>query len=115
METSRRSHGSRKHLPRRVIVADVLSCRYAPGERPVSWDERRSGYETIRTTTGELIKLASSGGQSSPAKGWELLLTKKSVPDAVEWTLYGIVSRLVNKDIRQEGGDSERVDGLSNP
>lgn len=105
MDITRNSHGRRLQLPRRVTVGDILSCRYAPGERPVSWDERKPGYETIRTTTGEVIKLASSGGQSSPAKGWELLLTKKADQDAVEWTLFGIAPMKREEDVTKTGHD----------
>ena len=83
-------------LPRRVIVQEVLEARYEPGERPSSWDARGPGVETVRTRDGELVKLLSNGGQSSPASGWELLLTKESAngaePAAYEWTLYGILS-----------------------
>lgn len=76
-------------LPRRVTVAQVLQSRYAPGRRPGSWDARREGIERIRTTSGEELELFSTGGQSSPAPGWELLLTEPR-DTAVEWTLYGL-------------------------
>ena len=78
---------------RRIIVSEVLSSRYEPGERPVSWDKRFSGYDEVRTVEGETVRLLSDGGQSSPAPGWELLLTKPSPQDntAFQWTLYGIL------------------------
>jgi len=110
-----------KKLPRRVVVRQVLSSRYQPGERPLSWDERYPGVETIETIEGETIQLYSNGGQSSPAPGWEILLTKtiplslafgapkaakgsfageteessEAIEEAAsEWTLYGIAHSL---------------------
>jgi hypothetical protein len=82
-------------LPKRVIVDQVVKSRYVPGARPLSWDERVPGVEVIRATSGEEISLFSNGGQSSPAPGWELLLTAETImPEsrqaALEWTLYGI-------------------------
>jgi hypothetical protein len=83
-------------LPRRVRVLEVIESRYQPGKRPVSWDDRRAGRERVRTADGEVLVLASNGGQSSPAPGWELLLTRQVDADdpmefpAVEWTLYGL-------------------------
>ena len=86
-------------LPRRVRVQSVVRSRYAPGERPTSWDERVPGIETVVTDEGETLNLYSNGGQSSPSAGWELLLTepysKKSPEESnIEiahlWTLYGI-------------------------
>lgn len=82
-------------LPRRIRVQEVLSGRYPPGEKPVSWDERKSGIEQIRTVEGDTISLYSGGGQSTPAPGWELLLTKEqpqlsNPTPAILWTLYGI-------------------------
>lgn len=82
-------------LPRRVRVAEVLSGRYQPGEKPVSWDQRISGVEKIRTADGDTLSLYSGGGQSTPAPGWELLLTKERAQlsehePALLWTLYGI-------------------------
>ena len=82
-------------LPKRVRVAAVLAGRYQPGEKPLSWDDRSAGVEQIRTADGDTITLYSSGGQSTPAPGWELLLTKeRAQPDdnkpALLWTLYGI-------------------------
>jgi len=81
--------------PKRVLVFEVLSSRYAPGKRPTSWDERFAGVEKIKTSSGEIITLYSNGGQSSPAPGWELLLMDnvsnlKNTKAASLWTLYGI-------------------------
>ncbi len=84
-------------LPRRVQVLEVVQGRYAPGKKPISWDERTAGSDTVRTDTGELLYLTSSGGQSTPAPGWELLLTSENPsrshtdnPPSYHWTLYGI-------------------------
>ncbi|MCB0324617.1 MAG: hypothetical protein KDD69_13640 [Bdellovibrionales bacterium] len=78
-------------LPRRIVVTEVLESRYGPGLRPTSWDDRRAGVDRVRTRKGEELSLFSQGGQSSPAPGWELLLTKQA-DSGVEWTLYGIGS-----------------------
>jgi len=91
-------NGVNTKLPRRVVVKELISGRYSPGARPLSWDERREQVEIVRTTSGEQIKLFSNGGQSTPGAGWELLLTKlrphqgeEAVgEEAIEWTLYGL-------------------------
>lgn len=86
------------NIPRRIKVATVIRSRYEPGERPVQWGDREAGEEEIQTDSGERIFLWSSGGQSSPAPGWELLLTEAhrsgttDQPDLYGWTLYGIAS-----------------------
>lgn len=82
-------------LPRRITVAEILDGRYTPGQRPMSWDERASGLEQLTTTEGETITIFSSGGQSTPAPGWELLLTEfaQDSPESFNWTLYGIRPR----------------------
>jgi hypothetical protein len=80
-------------LPRRVVVKELLSGRYAPGSRPVSWDDRKEGFESIVTEDGETILLASNGGQSTPTGAWELLLTNQIESEsgpAYSWTLYGV-------------------------
>lgn len=78
-------------LPCRVKVCELVSGRYAPGQRPISWDERKADVEVVKIEGGKELRLASSGGQSSPDKGWEILLTKH-VPDsdAYAWTLFGV-------------------------
>jgi hypothetical protein len=87
---------AKSKLPRRVVVSEVLDSRYGPGLRPISWDQRFEGVERVLADSGEEILLFSGGGQSSPAPGWELLLTKeaenKEQPAVLEWTLYGIRS-----------------------
>ena len=93
-------------LPRRVLVEEVVSSRYSDGCRPLSWDSRSAGVETVRTVEGEVLKLFSGGGQSTPKPGWELLLVREaqekdfeeqaispSEDGAVAWTLYGIKPR----------------------
>jgi len=89
---------SQIELPQRVTVGKLLSGRYSPGKRPVSWDERKEGRETIETIDGRVLHLASNGGQSTPDRNWELLLTRisqdsgESSEPAFIWTLYGIAS-----------------------
>ncbi len=78
-------------LPRRVKVAEVLNGRYQPGKKPLSWDERVAAVEEIRTVDGEKLALFSTGGQSTPAPGWEILLTAENPePNGILWTLYGL-------------------------
>lgn len=76
-------------LPKRITVRKSVSSRYQAGTKPVSWDERSPGVETVETITGENITLVCSGGQGSPAPGWELMLTNKT-REGYEWTLFGI-------------------------
>ena len=80
--------------PKRIVVKEVISSRYEPGDRPVSWDKRIAGIEKIITTSDEEVSLYSNGQQSSPDIGWELLLTKDNsgskVDEGVCWTLYGV-------------------------
>ena len=87
-------------LPKKISVKEVVSSRYEVGQRPTSWDDRRSGLEVVKTEQGEVVNLYSNGGQSSPHAGWELLLIERldhslesektsSVP-AYTWTLYGL-------------------------
>lgn len=80
-------------LPRRIVVSHVLSGRYPPGSRPVSWDERREAIETVTATDGQTLRLYSNGGQSTPSENWELLLTSENHDadgPAYSWTLYGL-------------------------
>lgn len=87
-------------LPKRIKVENVLSSRYGEGERPISWDDRFAGVEEVQTQDGEALVLFSNGGQSSPAKGWEILLTEeveitsdKASKKAYSWTLYGLAPK----------------------
>ena len=86
-----------KPLPRQIEVLDIISSRYSPGSRPLSWDQRNSGIEIVKTTDGEEITLYSNGGQSTPQHGWVLVLTRQTdqlsaaeTQSAYEWTLFGI-------------------------
>ena len=83
-------------IPRTVKVKEILNSRYQPGTRPISWDERAAGDESVIIDTGEEIRLYSTGGQSSPTPGWMIVLTgiaNNARPDSLEtfhWTLYGL-------------------------
>lgn len=97
-------------LPRRIVIKELLKSRsagdqYQAGSKPVIWQNRRPGLETVLTTNDEKIVLYSAGGQASPAPGWTLLLTKYHHSETpvsttilgnfelscpIEWTLYGI-------------------------
>lgn len=80
--------------PRRVIVKELISGRFPAGKKPTSWDDRRGGIDKVKTTEGEIISLQSTGGQSSPGAGWEILieLKEKNVTDEplYSWTLFGL-------------------------
>ena len=77
-------------LPRRVIVKRIVSSRYAENLRPLSWDERKEGEDTIESGDGATVKLLSDGQQSPPKPGWVLLLTSGDDSVGYRWTLYGI-------------------------
>ena len=72
-----------------IAVSKVVSSRYEPGTRPVSWDERVTGEEVVVSDEGDEITLVSNGGQSSPAPGWLLLLEQQD-NSSYSWTLYGL-------------------------
>ncbi len=95
-------------LPRRINVKEIVESRYAPGERPVLWGDRRQGLEIVVDENGDRIALLSTGGQPSPAVGWQLVLTglvaltdgaltdgegavsAETTENAHAWTLYGL-------------------------
>lgn len=90
---------SGRSLPYRITVSEVLSARYQPGTKPTSWDKRVDGIDVIKTIDNEILALASQGGQSTPDKGWILLLTEVSGETELPkygklvghtWTLYGL-------------------------
>lgn len=56
----------------------------------MSWDERVDGFDVVKTEDGSELTLLSSGAQSTPAPGWELLLTDRTDGGEYRWTLYGI-------------------------
>ncbi len=80
---SKREPNTSDGFPRRVKIKSVLRSRYESrgdgrflsGSKPLSWDERISGVDEVLTENGERLELFSNGGQSTPAPGWELLLT----------------------------------------
>lgn len=97
MNAQEHSTGSRT-LPRnaKVCVAEVVTSRYGAargGDRPLLWDERRAGTDTVRIEGGETITLQSSPMQSTPKPGWILVLTGGSHEEGYAWTLYGITPR----------------------
>ena len=70
---------------------------YAPPEtlddglpRPLSWDERVSGSDVVKTQEGLTLKLQSSAQQTPPQPGWVLVLTGGSAEAGYDWTLYGL-------------------------
>ncbi len=79
-------------LPVRKRISKVLSGRYAPGKKPVSWDERIQGVDICIDSDGSELRLFSSGDQSTPDCGWEIMLTDVNDDGHFSWTLYGVSS-----------------------
>ena len=86
-------------MTKRITVLEVLSSRYKPGNKPNSWDKRTDGFDVVKTTEDEVIALDSQGAQSSPDKGWNILLSKDNGQKEIKnfgllssfsWTLYGL-------------------------
>ena len=75
---------------RRVRVGRVVKSRYSAGFRPLSWDDRKAGVDIIETVEGEVFRLSSSGQQSCPQPGWEIVLTGGDGEQGYGWTLYGL-------------------------
>ena len=76
-------------FPFRAVVSSVVSGKYKPGTKPLSWDERNSGLDVILNAEGEELVLDSRGDQSTPNTGWEILINGKS-DKGYQWTLYGV-------------------------
>jgi hypothetical protein len=74
----------------RLRVSEMLCSRYAGGERPLSWDDRKEGIDVVRAITGEEVRLKSTSMQSPPKPGWVILLTGGNASEGYSWTLYGI-------------------------
>ncbi|NBW39367.1 hypothetical protein EBR25_00020 [bacterium] len=113
--------------PRIVRIEEALESRYSAGIRPLSWDDRRAGFDKVRTADGEELTLLSGGQQSTPQPGWEILLTAEEAVDATElnipsergkiacyaWTLYGLGTP--HREGHREGhGESHGVNGTQN-
>jgi hypothetical protein len=77
-------------IPCRIKVQELLSSRYEDGKRPLNWDKRKAGIDTVRTADGLVLKLESDGGQSPPQKDWTLLLSRGDAENGYIWTLYGM-------------------------
>lgn len=80
---------------KRIKVARVVASRYEGGFRPLSWDDRRGGSDIVETVDGQRITLLSSGQQSCPQNGWEILLTGGDDEHGFTWTLYGLGAEAV--------------------
>jgi hypothetical protein len=76
--------------PQRVEVSEIISSRYPDHVRPVSWDLRKAGFDLVKSSGGQTIKLVSDGGQSPPHPGWVILLTGGDASSGYSWTLYGM-------------------------
>ena len=79
-------------LPTRVTVKEILASRYDSRghERPADWGERVAGADSVRTSDGQVVRLASDGQQSPPQPGWVIMLTDGNAADGYAWTLYGM-------------------------
>lgn len=83
-------------LPDKVVVRSLVQSRYgesdgrAISDRPLAWDERLAGIDTVQLESGESIALNSDGQQSPPKAGWILLLTGGTAESGYTWTLYGM-------------------------
>ena len=81
---------------KRVTVSALRSSRYTSGSRPLGWEGRIEGIDTITTSEDEELTLFSDGQQSPPQPGWTILLMEKvseeslSSKDAYRWTLCGM-------------------------
>ncbi len=85
------------NLPYRLVVSELISSRYdsqyqegsiKKGARPASWDERLEGLDVVKDSEGNSYQLWSSGGQSPPKIGWDIILTEQK-EEMYSWTLYG--------------------------
>lgn len=83
---------------KRIKVAHIVESRYAGGFRPLSWDDRKSGCDVVESVDGDRIVLASSGQQSCPQTGWEILLTGGDEVRGFTWTLFGLGSNALVGD-----------------
>ncbi len=80
----------KRTLPLKASVTEVVSSRYADGNRPADWDRRISGIDKIQTKELGSIALFSDGSQSVPAPGWTIVLTDGDEQSGYRWTLYGL-------------------------
>ena len=80
-------------LSKKIVVKKVISQRYPSGvARPMNWDERIDGVDTIESNEGVSIKLHSTGQQSVPQPGWVILVDDKNPNTPATWTLFGLPS-----------------------
>ncbi len=84
-------------LPILLKVDSLIESRYSNNERPLSWDNRKSGVDVILTPDGKKLKLQSDGGQSPPKRGWSLLLTNGDPKNGYAWTLYSMPKSSADK------------------
>jgi hypothetical protein len=79
-------------VPCRVDVSETLQTRYGYGsvDRPLVWEERTEGIDTVRTVDGRTIRLRSDGQQSPPKPGWGLIISGGDATSGYTWTLYSL-------------------------
>jgi hypothetical protein len=82
-----------KVLPKKVKVKTLIAGRYNGQEKPLSWDDRVGGIDVILDENGTEFQLQSTGDQSPPREGWQIMLTDSGdMANTYKWTLYGLVS-----------------------
>ncbi|HMO17188.1 MAG TPA: hypothetical protein PKA63_03490 [Oligoflexia bacterium] len=76
----------------RKKVRGIVKGRYLDGIKPSLWDKRVDGLDIVIDEDGETLCLYSTGDQSTPQPGWEILITgqRPDNPEYLEWTLYGV-------------------------
>ena len=84
------------HLPKSILVKEVVSSRYPGAIRPDSWDDRIAGIDVIIASDGNKYNLLSDGQQSPPQKGWQLVLREGDNRVGYHWTLYGLATSVAN-------------------
>jgi len=76
-----------------IVVKEVLQSRKQIS-RPAAWEEREPGLEVVVDSEGHKYELRSTGQQSTPHVGWQLVLHSteaSSLPNGGwDWTLYGV-------------------------
>lgn len=77
-------------LPQTITVQKLIESRYSSDNKPLSWDERVSGFDVVESDSGEQFKLLSSGGQAPPKPGWKIVMTSGDGQNGYQWTLYGL-------------------------
>jgi len=75
----------------KITVKKIISQRYPAGvSRPLNWDQRIEGIDTVESIDGATYSLQSSGQQSVPQPGWVILVDTSTSGTHKTWTLFGL-------------------------